>query len=77
MRNLEAEKRILLRLTQAVGALFLLGLIAIAIGTEIMILDMWATNPAGFWIWQGAWAVAHAFVVSSIIGLIKSGSSKP
>jgi hypothetical protein len=77
MRNLEAEKKVLLRLTQAVGALFLLGVIFIAIGTEIMILDMWNTNPAGFWIWQGTWAVVQAFVVSGIIGLIKTGSSKP
>ena len=76
MRDLEAESKLMIRLAQVVGALFLLGLIAIAIGTEILILDMWTTSPASFWIWQGVWAVAQAVVLSNIVSVMKKGLSQ-
>lgn len=76
MRNLEAEAKLISWLAQLVGALFLLGLLALAIGTEMLIIEMWTTNPAGFWMWQGVWAIVQAIVLSNIIVIVKKGMAQ-
>jgi hypothetical protein len=76
MRNVGAELRLIERTFMLGGALFLLGLIALAIGTEIMILEFWSTDPVKFWVWQGAWAIAQSLVLSSLAQIAKSTHTK-
>lgn len=69
MRNLEAESRSTQRLLIYTGLLFLLGLIALAIGTEIMVLELLSTSITGFWIWQGVWLIVVSFVLGTVAQL--------
>jgi len=74
MRNLGAEQRVADRLFVVGGALFLLGLAALAIGTEMLVLSYFSIDPTMFWIWQGTWAVVTAVVVSMVAKMIKSNT---
>jgi chromate transport protein ChrA len=74
MRNLGAEQRFADRLFIVGGALFLLGLAALAIGTEMLVLSYFSVDPTMFWIWQGVWAVATAVIVSMVAKMIKSNT---
>jgi len=74
MRNLGAEQRFADRLFMFGGALFLFGLIALAIGTEMLVLSYFSVDPTMFWIWQGAWAVVTALVISMVGKIIKSNT---
>lgn len=74
MRNLGAEQRFADRLFIVGGALFLLGLAALAIGTEMLVLSYFSVDPTMFWIWQGTWAIATAVVVSMVARMIKSNT---
>jgi hypothetical protein len=74
MRNLGAEQRFADRLFMIGGALFLLGLAALAIGTEMLVLSYFSIDPTMFWIWQGTWAVVTAVVVSMVAKMIKSNT---
>jgi uncharacterized membrane protein YvlD (DUF360 family) len=74
MRNLVAEQRFADRLFVVGGALFLLGLMALAIGTEMLVLSYFSIDPTMFWIWQGTWAVVTAVVVSMVAKMIKSNT---
>jgi len=49
--------------------MFLFGLVALAIGTEMMVLEYWTTDPTHFWIWQGVWFVAVSFILGIIVNL--------
>jgi hypothetical protein len=69
MRNLQAEEKSTKRLFAFTGLMFLFGLVALAIGTEMMVLEFWNTDPTSFWIWQGVWAIVCAFVLGAIINL--------
>jgi hypothetical protein len=74
MRNLEAEAKSTQRLFAFTGLMFLFGLVALAIGTEMIVLDYWDTDPTGFWIWQGIWFI----VVSFVLGMLAQvGRRKP
>lgn len=75
MRNLEAEQRMVLRLFRIGGAVFLLGLIALAVGTEMLVLSFLPNDPIKFWIWQGVWAICQAFVIANIGYILKKGQS--
>jgi uncharacterized membrane protein YvlD (DUF360 family) len=75
MRNLGAEQRFADRLFMIGGALFLLGLMALAIGTEMLVLSYFSVDPTMFWIWQGTWAVVTAVVVSMVAKMIKSNTA--
>lgn len=75
MRNLGAELRFADRLFMFGGALFLLGLVALAIGTEMLVLSYFSVDPTMFWIWQGAWAVVTAVVISIVARMIKSNTA--
>lgn len=75
MRNVGAEKRLIENTFMVGGALFLLGLIALAIGTELMVLEFWSVDPVKFWVWQGVWAIAQALVLSSLAQIGKSSFS--
>jgi hypothetical protein len=66
MRDLKAEEKSTRRLFAVTGFMFLFGLIAVAIGTEMMVLEYWATDPTSFWIWQGVWLIAVAFVLGML-----------
>lgn len=65
MRNIEAEKELIAKIFTFAGGLFLLGLLALAVGTEILILSFWE-DQAKFWIWQGIWGLCQAFVIAFI-----------
>jgi hypothetical protein len=69
MRDLQAEEKSTKRLSAFSGLMFLLGLGALAIGTEMMVLEYWSTDTTGFWIWQGTWCIAVAFVLGLIVNL--------
>lgn len=69
MRNLEAEEKSTKRLFAFTGLMFLFGLVALAIGTEMMVLEFWDTDPTSFWIWQGVWFLSTSFILGAIINL--------
>jgi succinate dehydrogenase hydrophobic anchor subunit len=69
MRNLEAEAKSTQRLFAFSGLMFLFGLVALAIGTEMIVLDYWSTDPTSFWIWQGIWFIVVSFVLGIIVNL--------
>ena len=71
MRNLAAEENFLQRIFMIAGLAFVLGLVGIAIGTELLILDLWITSPSEFWIWQGAWAMVVGLIISALATTIK------
>jgi hypothetical protein len=75
MRNLEAEQKFLMRIFSFAGLIFVLGLIAIAVGTELLILTLWP-DEIQFWIWQGVWAIVHAIIISTIATTIKRNQPK-
>jgi len=74
MRNLGAEYQFAERLFIVAGAVFLLGLIALAVGTELWVLSYFLVDPVMFWIWQGIWAVITAMVISAVAKTIKSNA---
>ena len=69
MRNLQAEEKSTKRLFAVTGLMFLFGLIALAIGTEMMVLEYWSTDPILFWIWQGVWFLVTSFILGAIVNL--------
>lgn len=69
MRNLQAEQKSTKRLFAVTGLMFLFGIVALAIGTEMMVLEFWETDPTSFWIWQGVWAIVSAFVLGILVNL--------
>lgn len=71
MRNLAAEENFLQRIFMIAGLAFVLGLIGIAIGTELLILDLWITSPSEFWIWQGVWAMVVGLIISGLATTVK------
>jgi len=72
MRNLGAEKKFANFLFMFGGALFLFGLIVLGIGTEMLVLRLFSTDSALFWIWQGVWAVVTAIIISMVAKTINS-----
>lgn len=69
MRDLQAEVKSTKTLFAFSGLMFLFGLVALAIGTEMMVLEFWSTDPTLFWIWQGVWFVAVSFILGLIVNL--------
>ena len=76
MRNLEAEQKLLQKIYMLAGLVFLLGIGALAIGTEMLVLNYWESDKTSFWIWQGVWAVAQAVVISTIATTVKKQQTK-
>lgn len=76
MRNLEAEQRVLQKIFMMAGLIFLLGLIALAIGAELLVLSFWPDSPSEFWMWQGLWAIVQGIVISSIATTVKKQQEK-
>ena len=72
MRNVEAEAKIIERLLIVAGALFLFGLVALAVGSEILILSFW-DEPVKFWIWQGVWCLVQGMVLATVVRIASSG----
>jgi hypothetical protein len=72
MRNLEAEKRIINRIFMFAGAGFIAGIVALAIGSEMLVLTFYPDEPIKFWCWQGIWAIVHSFIVSGLARIIKT-----
>lgn len=73
MRNTELEKKYLDRAFAFAGAGFLFGLLALAIGTEMLVLSFWESDPVKFWIWQGVWAIVYSFIISMLARIAKNG----
>jgi hypothetical protein len=71
MRNTWQEERLIRRLFKLAGAGFLLGVIALAIGTELLIVEQYSASPASFWCWQGVWAMIISLVISKIADILK------
>lgn len=69
MRDLQSEAKSTQRLFALGGLMFLLGLISLAIGTEMLVLEYWSTDPTAFWIWQGLWFIIVSFVLGIIVNL--------
>jgi hypothetical protein len=69
MRDLKSEAKSTQRLFALGGLMFLLGLISLAIGTEMLVLEYWSTDPTAFWIWQGLWFIVVSFVLGIIVNL--------
>jgi hypothetical protein len=69
MRDLQSEAKSTQRLFALGGLMFLLGLISLAIGTEMLVLEYWSTDPTAFWIWQGLWFIVVSFVLGIIVNL--------
>jgi F0F1-type ATP synthase membrane subunit c/vacuolar-type H+-ATPase subunit K len=76
MRNIEAEERLLQKIFMVAGLVFLLGLIALAVGAEILVLSYWPDKPSEFWMWQGLWAIVQGIIISSIATTIKKQREK-
>jgi hypothetical protein len=71
MRNMAAEARALNRIFQFAGLVFLFGLIGLAIGTEIYVLEYWGKDDSMFWILQGTWCVSVGIFISTIASIVK------
>ena len=69
MRDLQSEAKSTQRLFALGGLMFLFGLISLAIGTEMLVLEYWSTDPTAFWIWQGLWFIVVSFVLGIIVNL--------
>jgi len=74
MRNLEAERKIIERVFMLAGATLVAGLVALAIGTEMLVLSYYNIDPIMFWIWQGTWAVVVSFIISGLARMVKGNS---
>lgn len=72
MRNIGAEQKMYERLLAVAGGAFLLGLIALAVGAEMLIISMW-DEPVKFWIWQGVWLIVQGFVLATVVKLAQTG----
>jgi hypothetical protein len=73
MRNTELEQKFLNRAFMMAGAGIVFGLLALAIGTEMLVLSYWSIDPIKFWIWQGVWAIVFSFVISVLARIAKNG----
>jgi hypothetical protein len=69
MRDLKTEQKVTNGWLITIGLLFIAGLVSIAVGTEIMILEL--VSFVEFWIWQGVWFIVVAFVLGIIFNLSK------
>jgi len=57
----------------AAGLGFILGWLALSIGTEMLVLTYWAVDLIDFWIWQGIWILVQAIFISAAARSIKGG----
>ena len=73
MRNTQLEEKYINKVFQVAGAGFLLGLLSLAIGSEMLILSFWDTEPIKFWIWQGVWAIVYSIIISGLARTVKNG----
>lgn len=73
MRNTSAEQKLYERLLAIAGGAFLFGLIALAVGAEMLIISMW-DEPVKFWIWQGVWLIVQGFVLATVVKIAQIGN---
>jgi hypothetical protein len=76
MRNTQLEEKYINRVFLISGAGLVLGLIALAIGTELLILSFWSESLIKFWIWQGVWAIVCSIVISNLALIAQKGLTK-
>jgi len=70
MRDLDFERRFYNRLFAGVGLAFILGLLSIFFGLELLLIsEFWATNQGAFWTLQGLWTIVLSVVLASIFKL--------
>jgi hypothetical protein len=68
MRDLDFERRFYNRLFAGVGLAFILGLLSIFFGLELLLInEFWSTNQGAFWVLQGLWIMALSLILASII----------
>lgn len=68
MRDLDFERRFYNRLFAGVGLAFILGLLSIFFGLELLLInEFWSTNQGAFWVLQGIWIMVLSLILASII----------
>ncbi len=68
MRDLDFERRFYNRLFAGVGLAFILGLLSIFFGLELLLInEFWSTNQGAFWVLQGLWIMVLSLILASII----------
>lgn len=76
MRDLEFERKFYTRLFAGVGLAFIIGVLTVFFGIELLIIEkFWSTSPGIFWTCQGLWAMVLSVVLATIfkLGQNKSG----
>lgn len=67
MRNLEFERKFYNRLFAGVGLVFILGMISLFAGLELLLIEtFWSNEPGIFWTLQGVWAMVLSVVFAGI-----------
>lgn len=68
MRDLELERKFFQRLFASAGLAFVLGIISIFFGLELLLVDtFWANNQGIFWTCQGIWLMVLSIIFAGII----------
>jgi hypothetical protein len=75
MRDLDFERRFFNRLFAGVGLAFILGLLSIFFGLELLLINtFWDSNQGLFWTLQGIWTIALSVVLATIFKLAQTSS---
>lgn len=67
MRNLEFERKFYSKLFAGVGLAFVIGMVSLFVGLELLLIDAFWPEEAGiFWTLQGVWIMVLSIIVASI-----------
>jgi hypothetical protein len=67
MRDLDFERRFFSRLFAGVGLAFILGLLSIFFGLELLLINtFWDSSQGIFWTLQGVWIMILSLVLAAI-----------
>lgn len=67
MRNLEFERKFYSKLFAGVGLAFIIGMVSLFVGLELLLIDAFWPEEAGiFWTLQGVWIMVLSIIVASI-----------
>ena len=67
MRDLEFERKFYSKLFAGVGLAFIIGMVSLFVGLELLLIDAFWPEEAGiFWTLQGVWIMVLSIIVASI-----------
>jgi len=67
MRDLEFERKFYSKLFAGVGLAFILGMVSLFAGLELLLIDAyWPNDPGIFWTLQGIWIMVLSILVASV-----------